>query len=527
MAWLGAVAALVSGELVLRKGRGKAFDLPRRGLQVTTNASYAAVAVALIETGQPIAEVFATTLVGLTMFAILIRDFRAGARLFISLSPMIVAVILVQVGAVAQAISQGRAALVPAIVGTPVLVAMMVFALRQDLVHARARLTGARLAAEAAARAKAEFLANMSHEIRTPLSAVIGFGGLLDGIAGLPAEAQGHSRRIVASGAALLAVVNDILDFSKMEAGQLAIDRQPVQARRFFEDSLAAFEPQASDKGLDLLLAVDPETPERLSLDVTRVGQVLSNLIGNAVKFTSAGSVTVRVSYREAGLEVSVEDTGEGIPADKLPRLFQRFSQVDGSISRRHGGSGLGLSICKGLVELMDGTIDCRSEAGVRSTFSFRLPAAIPAQVKASAGEAKFATTAQQREILVVDDLEPNRVLIHALLEALGHQVALAASGAEAIKLCADRPFDLIFMDLQMPEMDGFEAARAIRMESARNHAAPIVALSANVLAEHVEASRAAGMNDHLAKPICLADLVQMVETWTGSPDGARAAKAA
>lgn len=528
LGWLATVAALVWLDLWLRKraalGR---TDHVRLGLQFAVNVLYGAMAIMLIETGQSIAEVFATTLTGLTVFAILIRDFRSGSRLILNLCPMMATVALVQVGAVMQVVRHGRPELIPAIVGTPVLVALMLLALRQDLLHSRTRLTNARVAAEAAARAKADFLANMSQEIRTPLSAVIGFGGLLDGMAGLPPVARDHSRRIVSSGQALLAIVNDILDFSRLEAGQVELDPQPTDVRRFLEDTLSMFAPEASAKGLTLSLDVDALPAGPVLLDTARVGQVLTNLIGNALKFTPAGSVSVRASWDAIErLSVSVADSGEGIAPDKLPRLFQRFSQVDSSVSRRHGGAGLGLSICKGLVELMGGEIGLSSEPGRGSTFSFSVPAPeAPAQAAVAEASTELQATPSV-DILVTDDLEANRVLTRALLEALGHRVTLAASGDEALSLTRGRGFDLIFMDLQMPGMDGFETARRIRAGEL-NREAPILALSANVLEEHVDASYAAGMNDHLAKPIRPEALVEAIARWSAAQATPEAVSAA
>jgi PAS domain S-box-containing protein len=385
--------------------------------------------------------------------------------------------------------------------------------LEDDLKEAKAR-------AEAAVEAKAEFLANMSHEVRTPLTAVLGFAGLLETMEALPAEARAHIRRIVAGGGALLAVVNDILDFSKLEAGQVELDLEPFEVRPFFEDTQAMFADQAAAKGLGLKFEIEAGAPAFLAADRARLGQILGNLISNAIKFTDAGGVSVTAAFdaEQGRLRVAVADTGPGIAADKLDRLFQRFSQVDGSVSRRHGGTGLGLAISQGLAELMGGAIEVASRVGVGSTFTLCV-AATPAQrapTSATLAHAAPDADAGAARILVVDDLDVNRMLARAILEAAGHRVVEAGGGPEAISAALGGVFNLILMDLQMPGMDGYAAARAIRALPSENRMTPIVALSANVLATHVSACGAAGMNDHLAKPIVPADLLAAVARWAG-----------
>ncbi|MBP7704985.1 MAG: response regulator [Caulobacter sp.] len=388
-----------------------------------------------------------------------------------------------------------------------------------DVTEARAReeaLHDAKRRAEAAAEAKAEFLANMSHEIRTPLTAINGFSALLGELDGLPPEAASYVRRVNTAGQTLLAVVNDILDFSKLEAGQIATDLRPFAVGPLVEDLTAMFAEQARAKGLVLALEIAPDMPDTLETDAGRLRQVIVNLIGNAIKFTDAGEVRIVVRHEAGLLSVAVSDTGCGVPEDKRDQLFQRFSQVDGSVSRRHGGTGLGLSICKGLVELLGGEIGMAPSPGGGSTFRFAIPAPIAALPDAPAAVDSEDDEAAVARVLVVDDLDTNRELVRRMLEAIGHEVEEADSGPAALVLAAGRPYHLILMDLQMPGMDGFASARAIRGQPSANHDTPIIALSADVLPEHITASAEAGMNGHLGKPISPAELIGAVSRWAG-----------
>lgn len=401
------------------------------------------------------------------------------------------------------------------------------FGALMDVTEARAReaaLMDAKLRAEAAADAKAEFLATMSHEIRTPLTAINGFSSLLGEMENLPPDASLYVRRVRTAGMTLLTVVNDILEFSKLEAGHVALSPQPFDLAPFLDDVMALFDEQARAKGLGLSLDVDPGAPPALEGDANRIRQVMVNLVGNAIKFTELGAVKVGVRHAEGRLYVSVSDTGCGVPDAKREGLFQRFFQADSSISRRYGGTGLGLSICKGLVELMGGEIAMEPAPDGGSIFTFNVPAEEAAPVAAGALAERAEPIACAR-ILVVDDVAVNRELVHAMLHAVGHVISEAASASEALRLTACERFDLILMDLQMPEIDGFAAARAVRAQDSVNRDIPIIALSADVLPEHVAATAKAGMNGHIGKPISALELLGVIERWATvrPPTGAAA----
>jgi signal transduction histidine kinase/AmiR/NasT family two-component response regulator len=392
------------------------------------------------------------------------------------------------------------------------------FGALMDVTEAHARevaLLDAKLRAEAAAEAKAEFLANMSHEIRTPLTAINGFSSLLGELDNLPPDAGLYVRRVKTAGMTLLTVVNDILEFSKLESGHVALAPQPFALAPFLDDVMALFADQARAKDLALSLDLDPDAPAALWADADRLRQVVVNLISNALKFTEAGEVRIGVRHADGVLSVTVRDTGCGVPEDKRAGLFQRFFQVDGSNSRRYGGTGLGLSICKGLVELMGGAIAMEPAPGGGSIFAFHVRAEQAAEVPTRT-LVERAASVPCAQVLVVDDVAVNRELVRAMLQAVGHEVSEAASAQEALRLTACERFDLILMDLQMPEIDGFAAARAVRAQDSANRDTPIIALSADVLPEHVEASTRAGMNGHIGKPISPLELLGAIERWAG-----------
>ena len=378
-------------------------------------------------------------------------------------------------------------------------------------------------AAEQASRAKSDFLATMSHEIRTPLNGVIGFTGLLLE-SPLTGEQHEQVQIIRTSGETLLSLINDILDFSKIEAGKLELEQRAFDLHECVQQTLALLHERAAAKSLRLVCQLDPRLPSHVVGDVTRLRQLLLNLIGNAIKFTHQGEVTVEIrgeqpvaSDSDLCLHFAVTDTGIGIPADKLERLFKPFSQVDSSTTRQYGGTGLGLAICKRICEMMGGKIWVESRPGIGSTFHFTLttraatgPAA-PARTGSTTLLRQAADLAQSGgvartalRILLVEDNKVNQRLALALLKKRGHIAELAPDGAQALAALRRADYDLILMDVSMPEMDGFEATRRIRAGDAGPVArrSPIVAMTANAMEGDRDKCLVAGMDDYLSKPI-------------------------
>jgi|GEM_PF-5514229 len=411
---------------------------------------------------------------------------------------------------------------------------------QREMERAAVKLSEARIEAVAASRAKSEFLAKMSHEIRTPMNGVIGLAEALENTE-LTDKQRLFAETISSSGESLLAIINDILDLSKVEAGRLCLENKPFELKSFVEQISMLFKSHANQNKLALLVDFDEHLPRHVIGDTGRIRQILINLIGNALKFTKEGHIKIKVSGSATGstadLAFAIEDTGIGIPADKLDAIFAMFEQVEGSTTRRFDGAGLGLTISLQLAQEMGGDITVQSAHGKGSTFTFKVKLPVAQTATGETSDALSIAARPEKEpeeradlhhdrirVLAAEDNEVNRLVLKSMIDGGKYHVTFAVNGLEAFNTYKSGQFDVVLMDISMPEMDGHKATREIRKYEDETGATrtPIICVTAHAFATQREKSLEIGMDDYLPKPVTSAQISAMLSKWTGAAQDAQ-----
>jgi signal transduction histidine kinase/CheY-like chemotaxis protein len=479
------------------------------------SALYSYVALRLIGPQSGGGRLFAFVLLSSSMIFALLRYYERGWAFVAAIFPQIAFLSLIGAITAAPAIVRGDylEALIP--VATSVLLILMFWMARAELAVAWQIIRARERSAEAASRAKSAFLATMSHEIRTPLNGVLGMTQAME-TGPLDVTQRERLGVIRQSGETLLAILDDVLDLSKIDGGQLDLEISEFQLEDLIRGASATFAPLAARSGVDFSVNLEKSAHGMWRGDGARIRQIIYNLLSNAVKFTPEGRIDFTITRTADGVRLSVTDTGVGIAPDEVDRLFDRFVQGDDSLTRAHGGAGLGLTICRELTRAMGGEISVESEEGLGSTFSVDLPLeAVDKQTATPAPKAAPAPAAHAEiRVLAAEDNKVNQMVLKTLLAQAGVEPVVVENGARALEAWETGHWDLVLMDIQMPEMDGVAATRAIRSREAETgrRRTPIIAVTANAMVHQVSEYSAAGMDALVAKPIEAAKLFAAME---------------